>query len=147
VFYFINIKLISILNYKRFKTIKILYKMSEQVKNTYDKMQEYIEAVFNIFKNINKKSVQQKDQKLKYISLAIYNYVIFMTQKYDVTLNNLSEPETINMIPIFEYISYNNIELYDFLKIEVSDIDTKKNEDLERFILTHIYYITQPNSI
>jgi hypothetical protein len=121
--------------------------MSEQVKNTYDKMQEYIEAVFNIFKNINKKSVQQKDQKLKYISLAIYNYVIFMTQKYDVTLNNLSEPETINMIPIFEYISYNNIELYDFLKIEVSDIDTKKNEDLERFILTHIYYITQPNSI
>jgi len=51
------------------------------------------------------------------------------------------------MIPIFEYIAHNNIELYDFSKIEVSDVDTNKKEDLERFVLTHIYYITQPNSI
>jgi hypothetical protein len=121
--------------------------MTEQVKNIYDKMPEYIEAVFNIFKNIHKKSLQQKDDKLKYISLAIYNYVNFMTKKHAVSLNLSTEPETINMIPIFEYISYNNIELYDFSKIEVTDVDTNKNEDLERFILSHIYYITQPNSL
>ena len=120
--------------------------MSEK-ENSYDKMTEYIEAVFNIFKNINKKSIQQKDEKLKYISLAIFNYVNFMTKKYAITLNILSEPETINMIPIFEYISYNNIELYDFSKIQVTDVDTNKNTDVERFILSHIYYITQPNSI
>jgi len=119
----------------------------EKKEDSYDKMTEYIEAVFNIFKNIYKKSVQQKDDKLKYISLAIYNYVKFMTKTHIVSLNLLTEPETINMIPIFEYISYNNIELYDFSKIEVTDVDINKNTDVERFVLSHIYYITQPNSI
>ena len=32
---------------------------------------------------------------------------------------------------------------YDFTKIEVTDVDTTKNSDLERFVLTHVYYITQ----
>ena len=55
----------------------------------------------------------------------------------------MKEPELINLIPIFEYISVNNIELYDFSKIDVNDVDITNNADLERFILTHIYYITQ----
>ena len=46
-------------------------------------------------------------------------------------------------MPIFEYISHNNVELYDFNNIELSDVDVTKNEDLERYVLTHIYYITQ----
>ena len=48
-----------------------------------------------------------------------------------------------NLIPVFEYISYNNIELYNFENIDISDVDMTKNEDLERFVLTHVYYITQ----
>jgi len=55
----------------------------------------------------------------------------------------VKEPDSINLIPIFEYISYNNIELYDFTKINVEDVDVSKKEDLEKFVLTHIYYITQ----
>jgi hypothetical protein len=31
----------------------------------------------------------------------------------------------------------------DFSKIEINDIDVSKNADLEKFILSHIYYITQ----
>ena len=62
---------------------------------------------------------------------------------YDVNLKDLLEPEFINLIPVFEYISYNNIELYDFTKIDVADLDVTKNSDLERFVLTHVYYITQ----
>ena len=37
----------------------------------------------------------------------------------------------------------NNIELYDFSIINMDDVDITKKEDLETFVLTHIYYITQ----
>ena len=66
-----------------------------------------------------------------------------MAKDYDVNLKDLLEPEFINLIPVFEYISYNNIELYDFTKIDINDVDITKNADLERFVLTHVYYITQ----
>ena len=58
-------------------------------------------------------------------------------------LKSISQKESINLIPFFEYISHNNIELYDFNKIKMEDVDTSQNADLERFVLTHIYYITQ----
>lgn len=109
----------------------------------YDKMPEYIESVLNIFKIIYKKSNEQKDRKLKMISLTIYNYLIFMSKKYNIEIKNNIEVEVINMIPIFEYISHNNIELYNFSKINIDDVDVNKKEDLERFVLTHIYYIRQ----
>jgi hypothetical protein len=66
-----------------------------------------------------------------------------MAKDYNVNLKELLEPDSINLIPVFEYISYNNIELYDFTKIDVTDLDVTKNSDLERFVLTHVYYITQ----
>jgi hypothetical protein len=115
--------------------------------NTYDKMQEYIEAVFIVFKTINTKAETQRDKRLKMIALTIYNYVRFMSNVYGINIKNIAEPEMINMIPIFEYISNRNIELYDFSKINVSDVDVNKKEDLERFVLSHIYYITQQKSI
>ena len=111
--------------------------------DTYDKMPEYIEAVLNVFKTIHKKALQQNDRRLKLITISIYNYVKFMANLYEVNIKDVAEPEMINMIPIFEYISYRNIELYDFSKINMNDVDVSKKEDLERFILSHIYYITQ----
>lgn len=119
-------------------------KMTQTNSKTFDKMFEFIEAVFNVFKLVNKKAETQKDKRLKTISLVIFNYVRKMAKDFDVDLKELKEPESINLIPVFEYISYNNIELYDFTKIDVNDVDVTKNEDLERFVLTHIYYITQP---
>jgi hypothetical protein len=109
----------------------------------YDNMNEYILSIFNIFKLVNRKSEQQKDSKLKMISLVILNYVKFMAYKYNVQLDELKETENINLIPVFEYISINNIELYDFSNINLCDVDVSKKEDLERYVLTHIYYITQ----
>jgi hypothetical protein len=47
------------------------------------------------------------------------------------------------MIPFFEYITFNNIELFEFDKIKIEDIDISKSEDIERFVLSHIYYLTQ----
>jgi len=115
--------------------------------NTYDKMQEYIESIFYVFKMIHKKALQQNDKRLKLITISVYNYVRFMSNIYGVNIKDLTEPEMINMIPIFEYISNRNIELYDFSKINVDDVDVNKKEDLERFVLSHIYYITQQKSI
>jgi hypothetical protein len=121
--------------------------MSEsKVTNTYDKMSEYVEAIFYVFKMIHKKALEKKDNRLKLITISVYNYVRFMAKLYNIDVKNFVEPETINMIPIFEYISNKNIELYDFSKIQVDDVDITKNDDLERFVLSHIYYITQPDS-
>ena len=73
----------------------------------------------------------------------VYNYINKLAKDNNVDLKTIEDAETINLIPVFEYISYNNIELYDFTKIQVTDVDITKREDLEQFVLTHVYYITQ----
>jgi hypothetical protein len=110
---------------------------------SYDKMSDFIESVFNIFQLVNRKAENQNDKRFKLIALSIYNYVRNLAKEYNIVLKNIIEPQSINLIPIFEYISHNNIELYDFTKINVEDVDVTKKEDLEKFVLTHIYYITQ----
>ena len=117
--------------------------ITEIKSSSYDRMPDYIESLFNVFQLVNKKAETQGDKRLKIICLVIFNYVKKMAKDYNVDLTTNSQPESINLIPVFEYISHNNIELYDFSKINVSDVDTSKNEDLERFVLSHVYYITQ----
>lgn len=111
--------------------------------NRYDKMGDYIESVFNVFQLVNRKAEQQQDKRMKMVALVMFNYVRFMANQYNIDLKNFVEPETINLIPVFEYVAANNIELYDFKTININDLDPTKKEDLERFILTHVYYITQ----
>ena len=112
---------------------------------SYDKMNDYIESLFTVFMMVNKKAEQRKDKKMKFIALAIYNYVLKTAKENGVDLKTVSESETINLIPFFEFVSYNNIEFYDFNKIKMEDVDVTKESDLERFVLTHVYYITQTN--
>ena len=111
--------------------------------NRYDKMDEYIKSVFNVFQMVNRKAEQQQDKRFKMIGLTIYNYVRYMSKEYNMELKGIVEPDSINLIPIFEYVAANNIEFLDFSNINMSDIDITKKEDLERFVLSHIYYITQ----
>jgi hypothetical protein len=119
--------------------------MTETTIRVYDKMPEFIESVLNVFYLVNKRAETKKDQRLRMISLVILNYVRKMALDFKVNLKELElkELETINLIPIFEYISYNNVELYDFSKIDVNDVDTTNSKDLERFVLSHVYYLTQ----
>jgi hypothetical protein len=111
--------------------------------NRYDKIHDYIVSVFNVFQMVNRKADQQKDRRLKVIGLTIYNYVRYMAKEYEVDLKGIMEPDSINLIPIFEYIAANDIELLDFSNINMSDIDVTRKDDLERFVISHIYYITQ----
>jgi hypothetical protein len=119
--------------------------MTETTIRIYDKMPEFIESVLNVFYLVNKRAETKKDERLRMISLVILNYVRKMALDFKVNLKELElkELETINLIPIFEYISYNNVELYDFSKIDVNDVDTTNSKDLERFVLSHVYYLTQ----
>lgn len=111
--------------------------------NRYDKMEDYIVSIFNVFQMVNRKAEEKQDKRLKMIGLTIYNYSRYMAKEYDIDLKDIKEPESINLIPVFEYVSVNNIELYDFLNINMSDVDITKKEDLERFVISHVYYITQ----
>jgi len=111
--------------------------------NRYDKMEDYITSIFNVFQMVNLKAAQKQDKMLKLIGLTIFNYVRYMAKEYEIDLKEVKESESINLIPVFEYVAVNNIELYDFSNINMNDVDINKKEDLERFVISHVYYITQ----
>jgi hypothetical protein len=97
---------------------------------------------------VNNQADAKKDQKAKCIAIMIYKYLIFLSKEYNVDItdkkNIINENMShIHLVPFFEYVSYKNIEFYDFNKIQIDDVDTANPKDLERFVLTHIYYITQ----
>ena len=110
---------------------------------SYDKMPDFIETIFNVFNNVNYQATTKNDTRLKFIALLIMNYVNKMATENEVDLKQLPEPTHINLIPFFEYITCKNIELFEFDKIKLEDVDTNKSEDVERFVLSHVYYITQ----
>ena len=111
--------------------------------NRYDKMEDYVSSIFNVFQLVNKKAEQQQDKRMKIIALVILNYTRFMAKEHNVDLRTVQQSESINLIPIFEYVAANDIELYDFKTINMNDVNVTIKEDLERYVLTHIYYITQ----
>lgn len=107
-------------------------------------MEDFVETIFSIFKMANKQAAASSNEKLKYISMIIYNYVCKMAKDNKIDIKTLHDKESsINMQPFFDYIEYNNIELYNFKIIEMSDVDINSSKDIERFVLSHIYYITQ----
>jgi len=110
---------------------------------SFDKMQEYIQTIFNVFYIVNTKSDQKGDKKSKYIALIIYNYMVKMAKDNNIDLRELTVEPTVNLSVFFEYVNFHNIQLYDFNKIDLESVDITKREDIERFVLTHVYYITQ----
>jgi hypothetical protein len=103
---------------------------------------EYIESIYNIFKMVNKMP-QQADKKTKFIALLIYKYIFNIARAENIDLKSLIEPEFINLIPFFEFVTSNNIDFYDFDNINEADVNISNPADIERFTLSHIYYITQ----
>lgn len=109
-------------------------------------MKEYAVTIYSVFRNVNKNAKESNDNKKGYISIMIYNYLLNIVKENNLNITDIeteSSTNNVNLIPLFEYISYNQIELYDFSKINISDVDTSKKQDIERFVLSHIYYLTQ----
>jgi hypothetical protein len=112
--------------------------------NAYDKMADFIESIYHVALMVNRKAVSQQDSRLRYIALTIWNYLQALAVEHGVDVKALlADPTQINLIPIFEYVAANNIEFYDFSTISPTDVDVSKKSDIERFVLSHIYYITQ----
>jgi len=117
----------------------------------YDKMNEYIETIFRVYIMVVKMTRSaENNSKLKCISSIIYNYVSKLAKDHGVNLSKIisitdieREKLDINLVTFFEYITHNNIELYDFNKINEADMDVNNAADVERFVLSHIYYLTQ----
>jgi hypothetical protein len=112
-------------------------------KMSFDQMKEYVEALFNVFNIVNNKSDQKGDKKSKYIALVIYNYMVKTAKDNNIDLRELNVNKKVDLSIIFDYINHNQIQLYDFNNIEMDNVDITKREDIERFVLTHVYYITQ----
>ena len=72
-----------------------------------------------------------------------YAFALKNHLRSEINLDEIQDKENIDLMPFFEYVHYNNIEFYDFSTIKIEDVDITKEKDLERFVLSHIYYITQ----
>jgi hypothetical protein len=112
----------------------------------YDKMRDYAVTIYSVFRKIQKNAKEANNNKMGYISIMIYNYYLNILKVNNFTASDIERDnynEDVNLIPLFEYISYNQIELFDFSKINIADVDINKKQDIERFVLSHIYYLTQ----
>jgi hypothetical protein len=109
----------------------------------FEKIKEYVQALFSIFYILNNNSDKTGDRKSKYIALVIYNYMVKTAKDNNVDLREIVAQPNVDLSIIFDYICFYKIQLYDFSKIELDSVDITKREDIERFVLTHVYYITQ----
>ncbi len=62
-----------------------------------------------------------------------------------ILIRDLNKNETFDMKPVYNYISDNKIEILDLNNILPDDIDINNPLDIERFVLSHIYYIYANN--
>ena len=109
----------------------------------YEKMHEYLNSIYGVSLVASENADRQKNKKLKIISGLICNYAKKMAKINNIVLLINHNKPVIDMTCVFEYINFNSIELLDFSTVDENDIDVNKESDLERFILSHVYYLTQ----
>lgn len=112
---------------------------------SYEKSKEYIESVFNFMEVLYKKAVKLSDNKLIQISKLIFNYVVTCCAESKILIKDLTKNEDFDMKPVYEYITNNNISIMDLNNIQFQEIDINNPLDVERFVLSHIYYIYENN--
>ena len=109
----------------------------------YERMREYLNSIYGVSLVASGNADKQQNKKLKMISMLICNYAKKMAKTNNVALLINHDKPVIDMTCVFEYINFNSVELIDFSTVDESDIDVNKESDLERFILSHVYYLTQ----
>jgi hypothetical protein len=114
---------------------------------TYEKSRDYIESIFNVCNILFNKAKENNDRKLFFITKLISNYLLSITVEKDVSLSlsELNKTGEINKKPIIEYIEENNIKLYDLKNMQTSDMNVEDLSHVERYVLSHIYYIITNN--
>jgi hypothetical protein len=109
----------------------------------FPKSKDYVNAIYNISNIINTSARQKQNERFSTIAYLISNYFYKIINETNFDKNELVKTKHINLVPFFEYVSKNKIELYDFNDIDVNNFNVGDELVIERFILSHIYYITQ----
>ena len=102
---------------------------------------EYLVSVKSISNMLFNKAKDTNDKRLHFISLMIFNYLKGELRDPKIDYSSIELQDCINLVPLYEYMATNNIELYDLKKIGVDDVDANKQADVERFVLSHIFYM------
>jgi hypothetical protein len=111
----------------------------------FEKSIEYIESIFNFMHLLHRKAVKLNDKKLIQICRLIFNYLITCCSERKILIRDLKKNEDFDMKPVYDYIHDNDIKLLDLKNVLPEDIDITKSQDIERFVLSHIYYIYANN--
>ena len=108
--------------------------------------EEYVKTLCKVVQMVNQLSNRKQDNRLKVICLCIYNYTNFFAKENDISLKECmsnSQDNQVDVSVILRYMHEHSIEPFDFSTISVEDVDVNNSKDLERFVLSHIYYLTQ----
>jgi hypothetical protein len=101
----------------------------------YAKKDSYISSITSVCVMMFDKSCETRDRKMQHVVMMICSYLSKNVIAGRLYPNTWLENEYIDMRPIKEYISDNNIVLCDFSRI---DIMSCNDADTERFILSYI---------
>jgi hypothetical protein len=111
----------------------------------FEKSKEFIESIYNFMEVLLIKAKKLNDNKLLQICKLIFNYLISCCNQTKILLKNLDKNENLNLKPVYDYITNNKIELFDLNNIKFDDVNLSNENDIERFVLSHIYYIYENN--
>lgn len=102
----------------------------------------YISSLIHVH---TKYSLTCTSQRARAISTVIKNYIDYKMKEWNIQQpTNINIHENPNLSPIIKYIEFNNIKLLDFKSPHCANGFNPHNpKDAERFVLSHIYYITQ----
>jgi hypothetical protein len=105
-------------------------------------MHLYLNKLWCVCNILYKKGSEEHNTRKKFIALAIKNYVFYMTKLHNVVLEKVPEDiELVDVSIIKKYIDYKGIKLFDWSKIDDSNIDVNDKNVLEAFVLSHVYNI------
>jgi hypothetical protein len=105
------------------------------------KSKEYLVSIKSISNMLFNKAKDTNDKKLHFIALMIFNYLKGELRAPKIDYSSIELQDCINLVPLYDYMAAQHIELYDLKKISLNDVDTNKQVDVERFVLSHIFYM------
>ena len=102
---------------------------------------EYLGTIKSISTMLFNKANATNDKRLHFIALMIFNYLKEELRDTKIDYSSIETQDCINLVPLYEYMANNHIELYDMKNISFVDVNASKQTDVERFVLSHIFYM------
>lgn len=101
----------------------------------YTKTISYLSSVKSVCNMLSDESYEHHDRKMQHVVMMICNYLLKHVKIGGIYRNTWMENDYVDMRPIYEYVTTNNIRLCEHNQ---PDIDMSNDVDVERFILSYI---------